>query len=647
MLYYGVLAVSRKFHGSEPLTYSFDKNLQAGALVTIPLKNQVEMGIVISKVEKPSFATKSIETVLDLALLPAASLKLIHWLSYYYPAPLGIIASLFLPSGLEKLKFNYEYQYIQQVTSVKLPPLTKDQNLVIKAIKTNKQAKTFIIHGDTGTGKSRVYLELTKNTTNNGQSVLILTPEIGLTPQLVQEFKRTIGHQVIVWHSGLTQVQRRQTWYEILASTQPVVVIGPRSALFVPFNELGLIVVDEAHDTAYKQDQQPYYQTIRVAGQLAKFHKALFIMGSATPSVADYYFAEAKKVPILRMDKLAIRNTSIPTKVSIVNGRDKPKFQRSTIISDDLIDAITSSLDRREQALIFLNRRGTARQVLCQNCGWQAMCPNCDLPVTYHGDHYLLRCHTCGYKTKALTACPICSSQDIIYKNLGTKSVVESLTKLFPKVKIQRFDADNNKQDRFEQHYNQISAGNVDIIVGTQILVKGLDLPKLSLVGVLNADSSLSFPDYMAEEQTYQLLSQIIGRVGRGHRSGQAIIQTYQPDSPAITQALSKNWSEFYDTQLSQRQKFLFPPYCYLLKLTGSRKTTESAMRAAETLHKHLLNLGLKLQILNPSPSFHEKSKSGYSWQLVVKAKDRSELLKLIKALPSGWSYDLDPTNLL
>ncbi len=322
-------------------------------------------------------------------------------------------------------------------------------------------------------------------------------------------------------------------------------------------------------------------------------------------------------------------------------------LERNPNLSDALIGAVRMALDKKEQSLIFLNRRGTARLVVCQVCGWQLHCPNCDLPLTFHADTHSLQCHTCGYKTAAITKCPVCGSTEILYKNVGTKAIVEQLEQLFPNARIGRYDSDNLKVERFDQQYGSISKGEIDILVGTQILAKGLDLPKLSVVGVITADSSLTFPDYTAEERTYQLITQIVGRVGRGHRPGLAILQTYNPDSEVVKAAVDKEWESFYDQQLKQREQFGFPPFYYLLKLTCVRKQQASAHKAATMLKEKLQTQNLPIQIIGPAPSFYTKTKLGYRWQLIVKAKNRQALLQVIGLLPANWTYDLDPASLL
>src|SRR3989344_3699524 len=645
MYYFEVWVTSHLYHGYEALSYSYDKVLESGSLVIVPMRQKNTLAVVLTKTLKPTFNTKQILEILPYRL-PQPNLDLMAWLSEYYPAPLGTIASLFVPSSLSRKHKVRDVHEAIKIARSNLPPFTLEQKAVLKQI-NDKPSNSFLLHGETGTGKTRVYLEMAKQTTKSGKSVLMLTPEISLTPQLVRDFEQVFGQQVITVHSNLSDVERRDAWLKVLLSKKPVVVIGPRSALFAPFARLGLIVIDESHESAYKQEQAPYYQTLRVAGKLSQLYGAQLIMGTATPNVVDYYVAEAKGLEILRMSEPATRIVNAKPVVEVVNSRDRTLFSQSLYLSNSLLQAIKTALDNKEQSLIFLNRRGTARLVMCQICGWQALCPNCDLPLTYHGDSHSMRCHTCGYKEQAITKCPVCSSNDIIYKNIGTKSIVEALERIFPKARIGRYDSDNTKAERFDQQFSEITSGKIDILVGTQLLAKGLDLPSLSIVGVITADTNLTFPDYTAEEKTYQLITQIVGRVGRGHRAGKAIIQTYNPDSFVIKAAINKDWVDFYERQLAEREQFMFPPFCYLLKLSCVRKSQLSAARTAETLRITLLKLSLPVQIIGPSPSFYEKSKSGYRWQLIVKSKDRKLLVEVVKALPANWTYVLDPTRLI
>lgn len=645
MYYYEVLISAYQFRGTGHLTYTSEDALKTGTVVLVPMKNKDFPAIIMGSVLKPKFSTKKITRVLYDCPLPAATIKLIEWLRSYYPAPVSVIAALVLPANTLIKKTSQPLMNTEGSEVTKLPPLTSEQKNILNCI-INARHSTFMLHGDTGTGKTRVYIELINRTLKQNKSAIVLTPEISLTPQLAQNIKRSTPAPVYVLHSNLTQKERRELWEKILYSTSPIVVIGARSALFAPIKHLGLIVVDEFHDPAYKQDQSPYYSANRVAGALANIHSATLIFGSATPPVTEYYIAEAKNIPILRMKQLATtRNTKTSTK--IVDARDRSNYSRNTYLSDPLLQAISQSMNSNEQSLVFLNRRGTARLVACQNCDWQAECPNCDLPLTYHGDTHTMRCHTCGYKVPSVVSCPVCKSADISFKSIGTKAIEAHLRKIFPGARIKRFDTDNLKPDKFAEHYQSILAGEVDIIVGTQMLVKGLDLPKLSVVGVVAADTSLYFPDYTAEEQTYQLLSQVMGRVSRGHRNGTIIIQTNDPSGVAQISAIEKSWDLFYKKQLTERKKYMFPPFCYLLKLTVARKSQKGAISAAEKLCEQIKLLPIHAQVIGPAPRFNEKVGGNYNWQVTVKSKNRADLLKIITSLPANWSYDIDPTNLL
>ncbi len=646
MNYYEVYIASQRFHGSEPLTYASEVELQPGTVVSVPMQRQTILGIIGATTGKPSFTTKPITAVIAELPLPIQSVSLLKWLQLYYPAPLGFLTQLFLPQTLlQKSRIKTTPPSVVQ-SAKQLPKLTDEQSAVVTEVNTSSQ-RSFLLHGDTGSGKTRVYLELVKQGLATGKSSIVLTPEIGLTPQLVADFEATFPGQVVTVHSTLTPAERRNAWQKINQAASPLVIIGPRSALFSPVHNLGYIIIDEVHDSAYKQEQAPYYQASRVAARLADLHSAKLILGSATPLVSDYYTFDAKKLPILRMTKSATVSEHATPIVKIVDLSKRDQFPRSSWLSTTSLEAISTALNEGSQSLVFLNRRGTARLVVCQNCSWQATCPRCDLPLTYHGDTHRLRCHSCGHSETAPATCPTCSSTDIVFKSVGTKTLVDELQRIFPKARIQRFDSDTGKADRLEQHYESIKAGDVDILIGTQMLSKGLDLPRLSTIVVVVADTSLYFPDYTANERTYQLLTQVMGRVGRGHGKGSIVVQTYHPNSPTIQHAVHKDYQAFYKQELLEREQFRFPPFYYLLKLSLSRASQSAATKAAEALHETLQSSGLAIDLSSPMPAFTERINNQYRWQLVVKAKRRSELTSVIALLPSGWTYDLDPSHLL
>lgn len=643
MNYVEVLVASTAFHGSDALTYSCDEKLKQGTIVTVPLRSKEVLGIVTANVPQPSFSAKPITGQPDLPPMPPQMIRLLRWMQDYYPGNLGAITQHFLPRQLPKKPVALEQlDPLNDLSS--LPPLTSDQQ---KALGGIEESGTHILHGQTGTGKTRVYIELAKKSLAAGKSAIILTPEIGLTSQLANDFRGVFGNRVLLIHSQLTEVTKQRLWVRILKQTEPMIVLGPRSALFSPLKHIGLIVVDEAHETAYKQDQAPYYHAARVAATLAATHSAPLVLGSATPLVTDYFMAEAKKRPILTMSKTAAETSGAETKIEVVDLRDRSKFTKKSYLSDVLIEAIAIRLAQKQQTLLFLNRRGTARIIFCEQCGWQAVCPHCDLPLIYHGDTHSMRCHSCDFHSPSPTNCSNCNNASVLFKSIGTKAIVDEVTKLFPEARVMRFDTDNKKHERIEQHYDAIQRGEVDILIGTQTLAKGLDLPGLSLVGVIIADTSLYFPDFSAEERTFQLLSQVIGRVGRGHQKGHAIIQTYAPDSPLLRAIIKKDWPAFYTKETAERKTFLFPPFCYLLKLTCRRTSAAGSEKAAKDFATALETSGAKIIIEGPAPAFHEKVQNKFQWQLVIKSKDRNELKKVIALLPSGWSYDIDPMNLL
>lgn len=649
MHYYEVYVSSQSYHGNGPLTYQSVNTLAPGMVITVPLRKKPTPAIVVRKTIRPSFKTESVLSVNISEPLPKEMLTLLKWLFSYYPAPQGITTGLLLPPALLKKEITEQNELASPSvinSHISEPPLTEDQKLVVRSIKSASDQQSWLIHGDTGTGKTRVYIELIGDALNNNRSCLVLTPEIGLTSPLERTIKESVKSRVIVLHSGQTSAQRRNSWLEVLYAKEPIVIIGPRSALFVPLKQIGLVIVDESHDAAYKQEQAPHYHALRVASRLAQIHNAKIIFGSATPLITEYYYAKQKEIPILRMRQLASGN-HYATQIQVVDQTDRSNFTKSTIISNQIIDAISQCINNGEQSLLFLNRRGTARQVSCGHCGWQALCPKCDLPLTYHSDTHQMQCHTCGYHQAIITSCPICKQTDILYKSAGTKALLGDIQKLFPEAIVARFDTDNSKSDGLDLRYSQIKDGSVQILVGTQMLIKGHDFPKLGMVGVLSADTSLHFPDYTAEEQTFQLLTQVIGRVNRGHRASNVVIQTYNSSAPVLNYALNKNWEQFYSQQIDERKQFNFPPFCFTLKLICRRKTTISAEKSAKQLAQKLRSEYPTTQILGPSPSFVAKSNSWYNWQIIVKSKQRQALTEIINGLPANWRYDIDPINLL
>lgn len=643
MYYTSVLVADASYHGSEALTYGSELPLQAGRLVRVPLRNKFVLGVVINSSNiKPKFAVKMLTTEENIQPLPGELLELCLWMRQYYAASLGATTQQILPKDLPKKPMA---ELINPTGSViDLPPLTADQQRVLESI---EDSGLHLLHGDTGTGKTRIYIELARKALQQEKSALIVTPEIGLTSQLATNFEQAFPGRVITLHSQLTEAIRKRLWLAVNQESRPIIVIGARSALFSPIHNLGVVVIDEAHETAYKQDKSPYYHASVVAAKLASLHDAPLILGSATPLISDYYIADQKKRPILRMTTTAAKSEETKRHIDVVDLRDREKFSKKSPFSDLLIRRIKEALIKKEQVLLFLNRRGTARVIMCDSCGWQYTCPHCDLPLVYHGDSHSVRCHSCNFSAHPPTKCSECNNTNIVFKSIGTKAVTEEAVRLFPEARIMRFDTDNKKDERVEQHYQDLHAGKVDILVGTQTLAKGLDLPNLSVVGVIMADASLAVPDFSSQERTFQLLSQVIGRVGRGHRDSNVVIQTYAPDGKLMKAVIENNWRSYYDNEIAEREQFTFPPFCYLLKIWARRASQQAAQEACQKLADSLRHSGLQIIVEGPAPSFHEKAGDKYQWQLIIKSKQRSHLLQIISKLPSGWSHDIDPMNLL
>jgi primosomal protein N' (replication factor Y) len=647
--YYEVFVADISYKRDEPLSYSYEQELAPGQVVTVPLLRRLATGFVLREVDKPRFATKDIKATLGTNPLPAHCLALAQWLKDYYGAGLGEALRLFAPSvPIVRSSAVDEKQLTAQDIGLELhleQPLTVGQEQALAAI-GESSSTTILLHGDTGTGKTRVYLDLARRSLEKGRSVIVLTPEIALTSQLEHIFASQLAVPVYVLHSQLTAAKRKKIWLAILDAEGPIVVIGPRSALFCPVRQLGLIVVDEAHEPTYKQEQSPRYHAVRAASQLGSLTGAKVILGTATPAVADYYVAE-KHGAVVRMTKPAVSIRHEPVQKEVVDIKDRAQFTRDPHLSNSLIEAAAKTLTAKKQVIIYLNRRGSARLILCNKCGWQSLCPNCDIPLVYHADEHLTRCHVCGFKAPPQHNCPDCGNPDIIYKSIGTKALMDSAAKLFPGSRIQRFDSDNTSGERIYELYHKLRKGEIDILVGTQLMAKGFDLPKLGMVGVVAAESSMALPDFASEERSFQLLYQVMGRVGRGHSQGTVVLQTYEPNNIVVQSALERDYKKFYDNTLNERRQYRFPPFSYLLKLVCRRATYAGAQAAAEKLAKQLAGMKMPVEIIGPTPSFYGRRGRYYYWQIVVKSKQRGHLQELARSAPASWMADMDPVDLL
>ena len=644
---YYLIAPAKSFHQSENLlTYESETPLQIGHIVEIPLGRQNAIGVVVKKTKKPDFATKPINNILYETPLPEHLIKAMLWLTDYYRCPLSSVVQAALPRGITKKRRSATKDLANTLfSSESQNPLSKSQRRAIDEIEANP-ANTVLLHGITGSGKTNIYIGLTKHQLKLGKSIILLVPEIALTSQLVQNFQHHFK-DVILLHSEQTEATRHLLWQKALEADTPQIIIGPRSALFAPVKNLGLIIIDEAHEPSYHQDQNPKYSALRLASQMSKT-----ILGTATPLISDYYICKQHKA-IVELDELAIKSDKTTT-IKLIDFKDRAVFARNRLISTPLIESIQQSLDNHQQSLIFHNRRGSAPLTICDHCGWEALCENCLLPLVLHADKFQLRCHTCGRNYPVPTACPECKNASIHHKGFGTKLIEEELKKLFPQAKIGRFDADTASNEQLDKVYTEVKNGSYDILVGTQMLAKGFDFPNLSTLGVVQADAGLNLPDFSAEERSYQLITQVIGRANRGHQNSRIFIQTFRPNQEIIRFASQANYSEFYDYLLSKRQMAKLPPYTFLLKLSLSYKTEKATVANAQKLFKNINQIVKKdqlqqISITPPMPAFHEHERSGYTWQIIVKAKSRKDLVKIFDQLDksSYLHYDFDPYTLL
>ncbi|HYG84219.1 MAG TPA: primosomal protein N' [Verrucomicrobiae bacterium] len=643
--YYLVATLARAARFTSSFTYHFDTQLPAGQLVQVEVGKKLVSGVVIEQVQSPNFATKAIHHVLDLPPLPKQILKIAEWLRDYYRSPEASVWQTLLPTGLGKKRRQIPatlQEYRRDRTTIVLNP---QQTAALQAIDSGPPG-TYLLQGITGSGKTQVYIEAAKNTINQNRSVIVLVPEIALTSQLIAEFSQHFPH-IIVTHSRMTEAQRHHAWLQSLKTEQPAIIIGPRSALFSPVKNLGLIVIDESHEPSYKQEQTPRYSALRAASMLAQLHGAKLILGSATPNVVDRFLAETTKRPVIKLTTLARTHATTP-QIEVIDMKKLEHFTKHSFISNALFSAINDGLSRQQQSLIFHNRRGSAPTTLCKNCGWQAACPHCFLPLTLHNDAFQLRCHLCNFTAAVPTACPQCGATEVVHKGIGTKAIEDALKRLFPKAKIFRFDADSASSETVDKLYQELYDGAIDIIIGTQVIAKGLDLPRLTTVGIIQADAGLNLPDFQADERVFQLVSQVRGRVGRNELSSKLVVQSYYPEAVSVQCGITQDYETFYQTVLHRRKQQHFPPFSHLLKLIGSYRTEQQAVKAARELSTTLRSSSLAIQIFGPAPAFYERLRGSYRWQLLVKSHDRQQLIAALDYLPPRhWQFELDPISLL
>ena len=510
-----------------------------------------------------------------------------------------------------------------------------------------KVFKPFLLDGVTGSGKTELYIRAAQEAIRRGGQAIILVPEIALTPQTVRRFLSHFPGQVGLVHSKLSEGERYDTWRRARAGLLKV-IIGARSALFAPLPNVGLIVADECHDSSYFQSEPPFYHAVTSAQIYARLAGAVCILGSATPSVSQRYAAEIRKITRLELPRRVVQAGLPP--VHIVDMRDELKSSHRGIFSRFLLAELESALKRGEQAILFLNRRGTATYVFCRDCGNVLRCPNCDTPLTFHiEDKERLLCHQCGYERGKPKACPACGGKQIREYGLGSEKVETEVNALFPKARTLRWDWDTTRQkDSHEMILTHFAAHRADVLVGTQMLAKGLDLPLVTLVGIVLADVGLHLPDPFAGERVFQVLTQVAGRAGRSERGGKVVLQTFDPTNQVIQSAARHDVNDFYRYELGQRKRLGYPPFSQLVRLEYRHHDPEKAQEEAHrTAQKLSLADHLKSKMIGPVPCFFAKVGGSYRWQIVLRGSNPKETLRDANAKLDGWRVEVDPVSLL
>ena len=505
--------------------------------------------------------------------------------------------------------------------------------------------KKFLIHGVTGSGKTEVYMTLVQSMLDMGKESIILVPEISLTPQMVERFKGRFGSNIAVFHSRLSDGQRFDEWMRI-KNKEVKVAIGARSAIFLPFDNLGLIVIDEEHEGSYKSDSDPKYNARDIAELKSSIEDCKIILGSATPSIESYYKCLNNSYELIALDKRA--DGALMPEVETVDMREELLAGNKSMFSRKLFEEIAACLQRGEQAILFLNRRGFSTFVSCRKCGYVFKCAKCDISLTYHSGKQSLECHYCGEKMKLVSTCPQCGSNYVKYFGVGTEKIEAEVRRVFPEARSLRMDFDTTRtKDAYERIYTEFKSGKANVLIGTQMIAKGLDFKNVTLVGVIAADLSLHIPDFRAAERTFQLITQVSGRAGRGEKKGRVVIQTYNPEDYSIKYSVNNNYKDFYDHEIAIRKDMNYPPFSNILSITLTSEEEALVIKTANNLGillREKLNGNNNIVVLGPCPCTISKIKNSFRWQIIVKGKVSEEVAMDVKNITYDAVKDSAPS---
>lgn len=537
--------------------------------------------------------------------------------------------------------------YFETVEKTDFLTLNDEQQTIVETVSAaiSKDSTPFLLEGVTGSGKTEVYLHIIDKVLKQGKTAIVLVPEISLTPQMTHRFISRFGKQVAIMHSGLSDGEKYDEWRKI-KSGKARVVVGARSAIFSPLDNIGAIIIDEEHEASYKQESNPRYHARDVAILRAKYHKAVVVLGSATPSIESRARASRKVYHFLQLTKRANPKASLP-QVEIADFRDYLGQKSPSNYTPLLLEKIANRLERGEQSVLMLNRRGYSSFIMCRECAYVDNCPNCDISLTLHMDTKTMNCHYCGFTKAIPRTCPNCNSRSIAYYGTGTQKAYDELQEVFPQARILRMDVDTTrKKGAHEKILRAFGNGEADILLGTQMIAKGLDFPNVTLVGVLNADTSLNLPDFRSSERTFQLLTQVAGRAGRGDKSGEVVIQTYNPDHYAIQLAKQQDYETFYRYEMNVRKQMSYPPYYYTVGITLSlADELELTRKAYQVLAMLKEALSPEAKLLGPTPKPIARTHNLYHYHIIIKYRFEDNLETVLNRI-LDWTQEKDNKKL-
>lgn len=644
-----------------------EKEIKAGIRVLVPLGNSKTVGLVKELYEKKpesakedKYTIKEISEILDREpILSETMFELFYWLKEYYFFPLGEIIKTALPNMLSKPKAldidkrltkaakkkRELFEIEESNTVINLNP---DQEYALQEInKSIRETKNdnFLLHGMTGSGKTEIYLRAVKQCIEEGKEALLLVPEISLTPQLISRLKRHFGEDFAIFHSALTDLERLQEWLKIKTGTLKIAV-GVRSAIFLPFNNLGLIIVDEEHELTFKQSERLKYNARDLAILRGKFEKAVVILGSATPSLETYYKAKTGGIRLLSLKSKACQ--TLPVETEIVALRKKNTF-KETLFSNELYEQLKENLNNGFQSLLFLNRTGFSNFVICKSCGYSFKCPDCSISLTYYRSNDDLKCSYCDYKSPFPTECPVCKNQELSLMGSGTEKIENDILKYFPSSNVERMDRfTTEKKNSREELIQKLSEGKIDILVGTQMIAKGFDFHKITLAAVILADGILSIPDFRSSERAFQLIAQVAGRSGRGVHKGKVIIQAYNTDHYAIQYAKNEDYVGFYEEEIKLREALRYPPFVRLINIRFSGNNENEVYKRVQSTKLLLVkyasmnNKWRSISIMGPAPELIFKVRNKYRYHILLKHESPIILNALMKTVLKNHYKDLN-----